>query len=81
MIFFEEDQAIEVRIEIIRTRLGCQNDFNKNLDVIQMTNLFLIRLCTERYDRKPFEHIYNRRFYRAVSNSSVTETTLKFDRL
>ena len=26
-------------------------------DVIQMTNLFLMQLCTEKYDRKPFEQI------------------------
>ena len=48
MISLEKENAIEVRSEIIK-------EFERTiLDVIQMTDSFFMRLCTEKYDRKPF---------------------------
>ena len=44
----EKDKAIEVRSEIIKYFE------RKILDVIQMTDSFFMRLCTKKYDRKPF---------------------------
>ena len=43
MKIIEEDKAIEVRSEIICTRLGCEtkNDSSVLFDVIQKTNSFL----------------------------------------